>query len=178
MSAVPREIERPDAAARIRRVVDRFSRSIAIVPYSDQYRETALVVARQIHARSLYRNFVMDEAKVLAQLAMSGEGDARWRFFRLAVRRDQVIGGFYGVLQRAYWGDVLMARDAGWWVRDEARGGPAAILLLDSFETWARSMGALIAHVGQTGVENIERTGNLFLRCGYQFTGYNTAKAL
>lgn len=178
MSAALRESVRPDAAERVRRVVTRYAHSIAIVPYAEQYRESALEVAAAIHAHSLYRDFKQDPDKLIAQLAMSGEGDARFRWFRLAVRRGIVLGGFYGILQRVYWGDVLIARDAGWWVRPAMRGGPAAILLLDAFEQWARASGAQMACVGQSGIEDIERTGNLYLRCGYRFTGYNTAKVL
>lgn len=176
MAAVAREVA--DGSSRLERVAARFSRSITIVSYDDRFRSSALEVAREIHAHSLYRDMPLLEDKVIEQLSMAGSGDARWRYFRLAVRGDQVLGGFFGVLLRVFWCDALLAKDMGWWVRSSARGGAAAILLLNDFEAWARGHGATMAGIAQSGVENIERTGQLFRNCGYRFTGYNTAKDL
>lgn len=151
--------------------------SIRIIDYEPQYRESMLVVAREIHAHSIYADMPFDEEKVVRQLAASGS-IVPDRFFKIAVRGDEVLGGFYGCLLRVFFCDALTAKDMGWWVKSTARGGAAAILLWAEFEDWAREKGAWKSMLGQSGVENIERTAKLFQSVGYSVTGYNTCKNL
>ena len=151
--------------------------TIRIIPYEEKYRESMMVVAREIHAHSIYRNMPLDEPKLVKQLSGSGINFPD-RYFKIAVRNDEVLGGFYGCLLRVFFCDELTAKDMGWWVKESARGGAAAILLLTDFEQWARQHGARKCMVGQSGIENIERTGKLFQHCGFKFTGYNTSKEL
>lgn len=151
--------------------------SIRVIPYEPRYLDGVLSVAREIHAHSLYASMPMDESKLIAQLSASGD-IVPDRYFRLAVRGDEVLGGFYGCVSKTFFCDEITAKDMGWWVKESARGGAAAILLLRDFEEWARSKGARICMVGQSGVENIERTTKLYQHCGYRVTGFNTAKEL
>ena len=151
--------------------------TIQIVDYDEQYRDGVVNVAREIHAHSIYRNMPMDESKVVRQLALAG-GIAPDRFFKLAVRGGDVLGGFLGCTFVPFFADSLLARDLGWWVKESSRGGAAAILLLQAFESWARACGATKAMVGQSGIENIERTTGLYVHCGYSITGFNTCKEL
>jgi hypothetical protein len=88
------------------------------------------------------------------------------------------LGGFYGCRLKVFFSGETIVKDMGWWVSPTARGGAAAALLLGAFEDWGRSVGAKRAMIGQSGVENIERTRRLFEHCGYALTGYNTSKDL
>ena len=151
--------------------------SIQIVDYEPKYLEGTVRVAVEIHAHSIYRNMPLDVEKVIDQLALAGNV-APDRFFKLAVRGDEVLGGFFGCTLRVFFCDQLTAKDMGWWVKESSRGGAAAILLLQAFENWARSRGARKSMVGQSGVENIERTTRLYVHCGYLVTGFNTCKEL
>ena len=151
--------------------------TISVIPYVPQFLEGTLQVAREIHAHSIYANMRLDEGKVIRQLAASGS-IVPDRYFRIAVRGSEVLGGFYGCLLRVFFSDELTAKDMGWWVRESSRGGAAAILLLADFERWARAAGARKCMVGQSGVENIDRTRKLFEHCGYSLTGFNTSKEL
>jgi len=152
--------------------------TIQVVDYSHEYIEGTLEVARQIHAHSIYANMPLDEAKLIRQLSAASWGAVPDRYFRLAVRNGEVLGGFYGFTLRVFFCDELLAKDLGWWVKESARGGAAAVLLLADFERWARAAGARKVGVAQSGVENIERTRKLFQHCGYALTGYNTSKEL
>jgi len=151
--------------------------TIQIVPFTREYLFGALVVAREIHAHSIYRDMPLDEEKLVRQLVGSGQ-EFPDRYFRLAVRGPVVLGGFYGCVFRTFFCDEMLAKDMGWWVTEDARGGLAAIKLLADFEGWAKEKGARKCMIGQSGVENIETTAKLFMHCGYTFTGYNTAKDL
>lgn len=160
----------------IERIRRRFS-SIRIIDYDPKYFEGTMIVAHEIHEHSIYADMPFDEQKVIRQLSASGN-IVPDRFFKLAVRDAEVLGGFYGCVQRVFFCDVLTAKDMGWWVKSTVRGGAAAVLLLGAFEDWAREQGAVKIGIGQSGVENIKRTGKLFLNCGYVMTGFNTAKQL
>ena len=151
--------------------------TIQIVDYDEQYRDGVVNVAKEIHAHSIYRNMPMDEDKVVRQLSLAGS-IASDRFFKLAVRGGDVLGGFLACTFVPFFSDSLLARDLGWWVKESSRGGAAAILLLQAFENWARGRGATKAMVGQSGIENIERTTGLYVHCGYSITGFNTCKEL
>lgn len=153
------------------------NRSIEVVDYSPRYLEGVLEGAREIHAHSIYRDMPLDEAKVGRQFAAVGS-IAKDRFFKIAVRGDEVLGGFYGCTLRVFFCDELTAKDMGWWVKENSRGSMAAILLLAEFEKWAKAQGARKCMIGQSGVENIERTTRLFVHCGYSVTGFNTCKEL
>lgn len=169
MKATPKE--------RMDRVAARFVETIRLVDYDPKYKESMMIVAREIHAHSIYANLPLDEVKLERQLSASG-GIAKDRFFKLAIRGDEVLGGFYGCTLRVFFCDEMTAKDMGWWVKSSARGGAAAILLLNEFEQWARSQGCRKCMIGQSGVENITQTAKLFVNCGYQVTGFNTSKEL
>ena len=155
----------------IERIVQKSS--IRVIPYDERYRAGTLEIAQQIHATSIYAAMPLNEEKLLRQLATVPD-----RWFRIAVRGEEVLGGFYGCKVLTFFNDECITKDIGWWVKPTARGGSAAVMLLAAFEEWSRSVGAKIAMVGQTGVENIDGTLRLFQHAGYRLTGYNTAKDL
>lgn len=160
----------------IARVLDRRT-SISVVPYSHEYRDQAVEIAHEMHVNSIYGDMPLDEDKVIRQLSACGTVVPD-RYFRLAVRSGEVLGGFYGHVRKTFFCDELLAHDMGWWVKQTARGSAAAILLLGDFETWAREQGARKLMVGQSTEINIEATTRLFHHCGFRTIGYNTVKDL
>ena len=159
----------------IDRAVEHVS-SIEIIPYHPKFLWSALEVAEEIHKTSIFANFPFDSVKLIAQLSMAGTVQSKERYFRLAVRGERVLGGFYGMVMPVFFCDAIVAKDIGWWVREEARGGRTALLLLKDFENWAVAQGARKIGLGQTGVSDIERTRKLFEHCGYSVVGYNAMK--
>ena len=151
--------------------------TISIVPYADAYLAQALEIAHEMHANSIYRDLPLDEAKTITQLSASGVTVPE-RYFRLAVRSGEVLGGFYGQVSRTFFCDELLAQDLGWWVKKSSRGSAAAVLLLADFESWARAQGARKVMVGQSTELNIETTTKLFKHCGFRVIGVNTVKEL
>jgi hypothetical protein len=154
------------------------ARQIRVVPFSLQYLESAMEVAREVREQSVYAHLPVNWDKVASQLLAASAGQQPDRYFRVAVRGERVLGGLYGCLQTVFFADFLMAKDLGWWVRSEARGGVAALALLLDFEDWAREKGAKKIGLGQTGIHDIERTGRLFRHAGFEFVGYNAQKDL
>lgn len=157
------------------RVAKRYGSVIKVVPYDNRYLDQSVQIMEEIHAHSVYRHMPLDRQKVIRQLSASGSVVPD-RYFRLAVRGERVMGGFYGLIFKPFFCDQLVAKDMGWWVPNTARGSAAAILLLRDFEQWAQSRGAVMVGLGQAGVERIEETRALFQHCGYRLCGYNTVK--
>lgn len=165
------------SAVRLERYRER-AKQVQILPFSLKYLESAMEVAREVRAQSVYAHLPVDWDKVAQQLLGAGTDVSPDRYFRIAVRQNRVLGGLYGCVQRVFFADFLMAKDIGWWVRSESRGGVAALALLLDFEGWGRKMGAKRIGLGQTGVHDLERTGRLFKHAGYDFVGYNAQKEL
>jgi hypothetical protein len=154
------------------------SKRIQVIAFSLAYLASTMGLGRQIHSHSIYADAPFDEEKLAKQLLWAGTDKSPDRYFRIAVRGDVVLGAFYGYVHRVFFSDQLVANDLGWWVREEARGGRTAMALLLDFEKWAKQQGAKRVGLGQTGVEDIERTTQLFVHCGYKVIGYNTMKDL
>ena len=154
------------------------SKQIQVIPFSLVYLGSTMELGRQIHAHSVYADSHFDEEKLAKQLLWAGTDKSPERYFRIAVRDEIVLGAFYGYVHRVFFSDQLVANDLGWWVRKEMRGGRTALALLLDFEKWAKAQGATRVGLGQTGVEDIERTTQLFEHCGYKVIGYNTMKDL
>lgn len=151
--------------------------SIKAIPFDFRFVEQAADIAKEMHQGSIYRDMPLDLNKVMAQLSACGNLVPD-RYFRFAVRGDEVLGGFYGSVMKTFFCDDLLAQDMGWWVKQTARGGSAAIVLLMDFEMWARGKGAKKVMVGQSTAVNIESTTKLFKHCGFRVIGYNTVKDL
>jgi hypothetical protein len=154
------------------------SRQIQVMPFSLKYLDSAMEVAREVREQSVYAHLPVNWDKVASQLLAASSGQHPDRYFRIAVRGERVLGGLYGCVSPVFFADFLMAKDMGWWVRSESRGGIAALALLLDFEDWAREKGAKKIGMGQTGVHDIERTGRLFRHAGFEFVGYNAQKDL
>lgn len=151
--------------------------TVEIIGYDAIYNDQIAAIALEMHSASMFRDYKMDTDKLIAQLALSGQYPDTMHF-RMAVRNGEVFGGFYGVINKMFFSDELMARDVGWWVKQSRRGSFAAIRLLEDFETWAKSKGAQKVMIGQSSGIDIEKTTKLYQHCGYRIIGYNTVKEL
>jgi hypothetical protein len=152
--------------------------NIQVVEYTPLFQAQAVEIAHEMHAHSTYSHMPLDEAKVIRQLAASGTPLVPDRYFRLAVRNGELLGGFYGIVRRTFFNDEVTAHDLGWWVKGTARGSKAAILLLADFARWAQSCGAQVCMVGQSTGIDIARTARLYEHVGFKIVGFNAAKRL
>lgn len=159
----------------IRRVVENCDFKTQIVPYSDEYRQQVLDGAHEMHKSSMFSDYAFDDSKLIAQIEYAGQFPNTLRF-RLAVKNGTAYGAFYGNISRMFFCDELMAKDVGWWVRQDWRGSWAAICLLSDFEAWAKEKGCKKVMLGQSSGINIEVTTRLYENCGYRVIGANTVK--
>lgn len=149
---------------------------IRVVPYHADHIEQVLELAREMHAESVtQRNFPLDEAKLLQQLALS-ETMPDTVYVRLAMLGDVVLGGFFGIISTTFFSDAPACKDMVWFVRRDRRGSLAAVKLLTDFEQWGLDRGVRDFYLGQTTGVQIEATMKLYEHLGYEVVGVNTYK--
>jgi len=149
---------------------------ISVVGYEARYREQVVALARQMHAESASHNDMpLDEAKLIAQLEAS-HSMPDTVYFRLAVRGEEVLGGFFGVVSTVYFTQEKAARDMAWFVTRDHRGSRAALLLVADFERWGKERGIRKFFLGQSTGVNVETTTRLYEHLGYRVIGVNTVK--
>jgi hypothetical protein len=155
--------------------------SIQIVPFDPVYAHQMLLVARQIHAGSVYADFPLDEAKLLRQLG-AAEALAPDRWFRIAVddETDEVLGAFYGCIFPTFFNQMVIAKDMGQWTRRDGKQRNAWALLVSAFCDWARSKGAHKLGLGYSlqEADNIEVMRRVAETQGFRVVGYNLLKDL
>jgi GNAT superfamily N-acetyltransferase len=164
-----------NAVLQFHKIAERYP-DIKVVPYTHDYRDAAIDLARQIIDASAFKGVTLDEEVLERHLKIAGTSANPDRYLRLAVKEGRLLGGFYGCLQTVYFSRLMIAKDLGWFVYPEARGGPAAVLLLADFEQWARVKGAVKLIIGQAVGIDVDRTKKLYQHCGYSVVGYNTMK--
>lgn len=149
---------------------------MTLVPYSAQYEAQVVKLAREMHAESVaHGDIPMNETKLLAQLR-AAESLPDTVYFKLCVRGDEVIGGFFGLIVTLYFSDERAAMDRAWFVTKERRGGAAAVMLVRDFEEWAGSKGVTNFCLGQSTGVRTEVTAALYRHLGYNVVGVNTVK--
>jgi hypothetical protein len=147
-----------------------------IVAYDDRYEAQVLALAREMHAESVsHKDMPLDEAKLLQQLRAS-HSMPDTVYFKLCVRGNDVLGGFFGQITSVYFGAAKAAKDLAWFVQRTHRGSVAALLLVADFEAWGMSHGVKDFFLGQSTGVKIEATRALYEHLGYEVVGVNTRK--
>jgi len=152
--------------------------SIRIVPYEQNHQAQVLALAIEMQSESIsYADMPMNERKLVDQFecAITMPDTV---YLRLAVRGEEVIGAFFGTISEMLFTDQLAAKDVGWFVKSDRRGGFAALLLHADFEQWALSRGIRHFFLGQSTGVDIEKTTKLYQHLGYQVVGVNAMKVL
>ena len=150
--------------------------STKIVPYDDKYEAQVLSLAREMRAESVaHRGSPLNESKLLSQLRL-GVTTPDTVYFKLVVRGDEVLGGFFGIITGQYFSDDRAARDMAWFVKRDRRGGFAAVMLVHDFEEWGKARGIKHFWLGQSTGVSIEQTQMLYEKLGYKVVGVNTMK--
>ena len=149
--------------------------TISLIPYESRFRDAALQIAREIHAKSIYAAMKLDEDRLIDQIKTGHSGD---RYFKFAVRGDEVLGAFGGFVCTPMFSRQMIAADRGFFVKETARGGAAAVCLLADFESWAKAAGAVLMVIGQSTGIDIARTTKLYHHCGLKVVGVNSVKEL
>lgn len=157
------------------RIGQRFQ-SIQIVEYKEDLRAQLEALAIEMHAQSLFKNLDLDISKTMLMVSCANDTDGS--YFRVAHRSGVVLGAVYGFKSATFFGHDLISQVKGIWVSQGHKGSAAFILLLKSFEDWAKAQGARLVFLDQTTALDIERSLSLFEGCGYRLIGINTVKEL
>lgn len=135
-----------------------------------------MILAKQMHQESeVHKHQAFNEQKV-QRLFQASITKPEMLYFRLAVKDNEVLGGFYGMLVEPYFTDVKVAKDLAWFITPDKRGGILAVRLVRDFEVWAKKHGAIQLGLGQSTGVQVEQTQKLYERLGYRVVGVNTIK--
>ena len=148
-----------------------------LLDYTQKYQERVLMLAREMHAESVtHRNMPLDEPGLAAQLLAAAK--APDSYCRIAVRGEDVLGGFLGQIGPGFFTTERGAKELVWFVKPSARGSRAAIMLLADFEIWGRFKGARKCFLSQSTGVAVDETARLFVRLGYRVVGVNAMKEI
>ncbi len=148
---------------------------IRIEPYSERHARAVLALGLAMRDESeAHRDMPYDEAKVLAQFRASLTSPDYCAF--VALRGEEPIGLFLGMALSIYFSSTRVARDMAFYVRKDARGGRAALLLIRAFEAWAKGTGAQVMFLAQATGVAMQRTAKFYEHLGYRVVGVTSIK--
>jgi Acetyltransferase (GNAT) family len=97
--------------------------------------------------------------------------DAPTGLLLVAERDGEIVGGVAAVLIPSWFGRDLTSCDLALFIRQDRRGGIAAVKLLERYASWAKARKAKPVLLGiMTGV-NVEQTEKLCARLGWRRAG-------
>lgn len=148
-----------------------------LLPFQEWMVEQVVSLAREMHAESAsHSDASLNEVKLLLQLRSPITNPDV--YVKFAVRGNDVIGGFFGVITTMFFSDDRAASDRAWFVRRDRRGSMAAVTLVRDFEEWAKEKGVRKFFLGQSTGVNVDTTKALYEHLGYRVVGVNTVKEL
>lgn len=149
-----------------------------IVSYSPRFEAQVLALAREMHDESVFhRHIPLNERKLINQL-QAADSLPDTVYFKLAVRGDEVLGGFFGTISTLYFSAERVAKDLAWFVTRDRRGSVAAVSLVADFERWAKAKGIKFFVLGQSTGIAMDTTRALYEHLGYEMIGFNTMKRI
>jgi GNAT superfamily N-acetyltransferase len=155
----------------------RTASTVSVVSYDKRWLPQVLMLARELHDESIFhRDIELDEEKLAVQFERAGTFPDY--YFKLAVRGDEVLGGFFGHISSVFFSKEQVAKDISWFVTRERRGSVAAVALVRDFEAWARAKGVKHFILGQSTGVNMDTTKALYEHLGYEVIGFNTRKRI
>lgn len=125
-----------------------------------------LDLAREMHRNSTYKWLDFDDGKVLrmySTLAQTG-------YLRVAVVQGKIAGAMAAYMTEYFFGKDKLAQELGLYVRQERRGGMAAIKLVRDMVKWAYTEGAKEIVAGTTAVLD-PRIALIYTRVGFKGAG-------
>lgn len=139
--------------------------------------ERFISLCRLAHEESVFSALPFDAERLRRNvLAGMAQPDTYAAFH--AELNGESVGMLVAMVQEYMFSPARAATALLFFVRPEARGGPAALLLLQAFGRWAVQRGAeeLLIHV--TSGVNLRQTDRFLRRVGFRQTGGNYARSL
>ena len=128
-----------------------------------------IAMGAKMHATGKYGFLPYDREK-LAALAQRLHGSADGILI-VAAEDNRLIGMIVGYVEEYYFCRQKLARDLLVWVEESERGGKAGTILINAFEEWAKSRGAVEICLCDTNGGDSERIGKLYRHIGYERVG-------
>lgn len=125
-----------------------------------------ILLGRKMHHESVYRHNDWDEKKLWALWNQHVQQPNTF-CFKMAEHDGEMIGIFVGVLFPHFFGNDIVCQDLILFVKEEHRGGTAALRLIKAYEQWGRENGVKEIQIGVSTGVHPERTAKLFEKMGF-----------
>jgi GNAT superfamily N-acetyltransferase len=124
----------------------------------------------ELHAESAY-SFLPYDRRTVRELVLGYVDDHETRCGLVATRGELVVGMIGGYLTTYYFCSERLVSDEVLFVRQDRRGGAAAVRLIRGLERWAAARGARELCLGvSTGIRP-DRTGRFYEHLGFARVG-------
>ncbi len=90
----------------------------------------------------------------------------------------EVVGMLIAFVAPCFFSDAVQASEIAWYVDPEYRGSKMAIKMLDFFEEWAESKGAVCTNLMNLDVLNADRIAKMYGKRGYRLVENTFVKEL
>jgi len=130
----------------------------------------------EIHQESRYRTSKLSMLKVF-ELFNTTKNDKDYFCF-LAWRDDKVIGLISGYCAEHYFTEDIYAYESMFYVRPEYRKGRTALLLLRTFEKWAKDNNCVEISVGISTEIDTEKTASFYEKLKYKRSAIGLRKEI
>jgi GNAT superfamily N-acetyltransferase len=125
----------------------------------------------------LHRDFPFDAVKVEGLIRNALAADDSWLAL-IVVDDDRIVGMALVFAMHMFFGPAIEVGDLAFYVRPDARGGRAALLLEREIASWAALVGASKVSIGiHTGI-NHDPARRFFEKRGYGLTGLMLSKSV
>jgi GNAT superfamily N-acetyltransferase len=126
-----------------------------------------LDLGRKMHAESRYREYSLDDDKLLQHF-----NAARANGFLIVFERvGKVEAGFLAGIGEMWFGRDLAAFDLAMFVQPDRRGGFIAAMMIEAYIEWAIQSGAKEISIGTTTGVNTEAACRLYEKVGFEPVG-------
>lgn len=131
--------------------------------------EHLIVLGWEMHQESRFQKMEFDIDKTANSLIQWL--DAEDCLLLVAEEKGQVIGGFAGYAIAPWFSNEVQAGDFGLFLTAKHRGGMTAFRLVRKYLEWARSKKAVLIQLGITTGFQVEATGQMYERIGFEWMG-------
>ena len=137
-----------------------------ITPYTAEYKDDAMRLARMMHQESRFAKFDFSDQKIDKLLENPNI------YKSLSIVDGAVVGFFAGVVTQMWFSEAKNGVDLALYVFPQARGGMSGVRLIKDFERYCKSQGAVTMSIGSSAEINTNAAKRIYSCLGFVECGF------
>lgn len=130
---------------------------------------TCLELATEMHQESRFSKFSLNLNKLSLFMDYLIKDDSG--IVLVAIKDDEIVGGFMGLTVEHWFGNSLASYDTALFVKKSERGGSLGYLLIKEYIRIAKEMGVEEICIGNSTGVDFEKVEKLYMTCGFSRVG-------